>query len=123
MKSDKFWFAILGGIIVVSLITALLLSRAPANLAYIRLNGELIRIIDLSAVTDPYSLTIECGSGYNVISVRHGSICIADADCPDGLCVRQGWSSGGAIPLVCLPHRLVISTESNSPPGVDAITG
>ena len=31
-----------------------------------------------------------------------------EADCPDQVCVRQGWVQDRTVPIVCLPHRLVI---------------
>ena len=44
----------------------------------------------------------------NEIEVRPGSIGIISADCPDKLCVGQGFISDTRLPVTCLPNRLVI---------------
>ncbi|MCR5826081.1 MAG: NusG domain II-containing protein [Oscillospiraceae bacterium] len=72
-------------------------------------DGVVLREIDLSAVREAYSFVVTWpDGGSNTVLVEPGRICVAEADCPDGLCVRQGWLSDRGAPLVCLPHRLVI---------------
>ena len=123
MKSNRFWIFILGFILLASLIITVMLRRGPASDALVYLDGELIESLDLSSVTVPYSFTIESEAGINVIAVEKGRIRVSDADCPDGSCIRQGWISGGATPIVCLPHKLVIELENSAPPEVDAVAG
>lgn len=67
-------------------------------------DGKLIRTVSLSEDTE---FTITCESGYNVVTVADGKICVSSADCPDKVCVRQG-KINGAVPIVCLPHKLEI---------------
>ena len=71
-------------------------------------DGALLEEIDLDRVAEPYSFTLEDGSGANTVQVERGRIRISAADCPDQVCVKQGWISGGAVPIICLPHRLTI---------------
>ena len=40
--------------------------------------------------------------------VEPGAISVTEADCPDGICVRQGKLTTAGVPIVCMPHRLVI---------------
>ena len=82
--------------------------RAPAPVARISRDGVLLEEIDLSRVDEPYSLTLEDESGRNVLSAERGRVCVSEADCPDQVCVKQGWVSSGAAPIVCLPHKLVV---------------
>ena len=44
----------------------------------------------------------------NVIQILDGKIRVLEADCPDHTCVRMGWLRSDALPIVCLPNRLVI---------------
>ena len=67
-------------------------------------NGELIKTVELSENAE---FTVTCAEGFNVITVKDGKICVSSADCPDKICVKQGKISG-AVPIVCLPHRLEI---------------
>ncbi len=88
----------------------LLMRENTGTVVQIVQDGTVIREIDLSRVTEEYSFTIEAsGGGSNVVTVRPGAICVSDADCPDRVCVSQGWLSDQSIPIVCLPHRLSIS--------------
>lgn len=91
-----------------SVVFILLRGRAPAPVARISRDGVLLEEIDLSQVDEPYSLTLEDESGRNVLSVERGRVCVSEADCPDQVCVKQGWISNGAVPIVCLPHKLVV---------------
>ena len=79
-----------------------------APTARILRDGALLVEIDLDRVAEPYSFTLEDGSGANTVQVERGRIRISAADCPDQVCVKQGWISGGAVPIICLPHRLTI---------------
>ena len=121
MKSNKFWIVVIGALLLVSAGAALALRQAPADVACIYQDGVLIDKVDLSAVAEPYSFTVDSRFGTNTISVENGRICISEADCPDGSCIHQGWLSGGATPIVCLPHRLMIKLETSKPPDVDAV--
>ena len=83
-----------------------------APTARILRDGVLLEEIDLDRVAEPYSFTLEDGSGANTVQVERGRIRISAADCPDQVCVKQGWISGGAVPIICLPHTLMIEIVS-----------
>lgn len=93
----------------------------PANstdtsfVADIYQNGTLLQSIPLSTVTEPYNLTISNeGNAVNEIEVRPDSIGIVYANCPDKLCVHQGFISDSLLPITCLPNRLVIQIREGS---------
>ena len=48
-------------------------------------------------------------SDYNRIRVSGGSVCVAEADCPDRTCISFGRRSWGEI--VCLAHEMTIVIE------------
>ena len=123
MKSNKFWIVILGVVLVASAATAFLLRQKPADRADIFQDGVLIGSYDLSAPAEAYTIVVTSGSKENIVCIDHGRVCISDANCPDKLCVRQGWISSGAAPVVCLPNRVVIRLESSAAPDVDAVVG
>lgn len=124
MKSQKFWLFLVGAILLVSAAAGALVFRGRAgdSTAFLYQDGVCIRTIALSGVDAPFSFTVEWEGGYNVIEVERGRIRVAQADCPDQVCVRQGWISNSVVPVACLPHRLVIQLESASG-GVDGVTG
>ena len=45
--------------------------------------------------------------GKNELVVENGAAHMEFADCPDGLCIRQGEIRYTGESIVCLPHRLV----------------
>ena len=123
MKSNRFWLAILGAVVMISIAAMLVLKQSPASIALIYQDGTQIKRLDLSIVSEPYSFVVESDSGFNAIAVENGRIRVSGADCPDELCVRQGWISGGALPIVCLPHKLIIQLEYSGSHDIDAIVG
>ena len=76
--------------------------------ARITRDGVLLEEIDLDKVEAPRSFTLEDGSGSNTVVVEKGRICISEADCPDQVCVNRGWISDETVPIICLPHKLMI---------------
>ena len=72
-------------------------------------NGSLIMSIPLDGSLPDQTFIIEGPGGcVNEIQIRSGSIGILSADCPDKLCVRQGFIEDSRLPVTCLPNRLVI---------------
>lgn len=77
-------------------------------------NGTLVQSIPLDSVSEPYTITLTGEDGCtNVIEVRQGSIGIISADCPDKLCVKQGFIDSSLLPITCLPNRVVIQLRTN----------
>lgn len=72
-------------------------------------DGMLLYSIPLSDTAQSQTFVIESAEGgINEIEIRPGSIGIISADCPDRLCVRQGFITDSKLPITCLPNRLVI---------------
>lgn len=95
-------------------------NAAKSKYANIYQNGALVHTIDLIAVKQPYTFTIEGKNGAeNVIEVREGKIGIISASCPDHICVKMGFISTRTIPITCLPNHIVIEigdTANNEMP-------
>lgn len=105
----KIWIILFASLFIISVGAYFFLaSSGTGTVAEVWLDGELIREIDLSAVTIPYDFEVESDLGVNTVHVEHGAISVSAADCPDRLCVQQGDITDSAIPIVCMPHRLVI---------------
>lgn len=120
MKSNRFWLAAIVLLLVLSAVAAyMVMGSRDDRVAVITQNGlQLWDDIGLDQVKEPY--TIDVGGKYtNQIEVEPGRIRVAQADCPDQICVGMGWISGGGAPIVCLPNGLVIEIEG----GQDDIDG
>ena len=77
--------------------------------AVITVDGEVYKTVDLSKVKTAYDIEIDTEYGHNTVHVEPGAISVSEADCPDGICVRQGKISTGGVPIICMPHRLSIA--------------
>ncbi len=83
-----------------------------AVIACIYQEGTLLYRIPLSRVTESYTIKVTSQHGNeNIISITPGSIGMESANCPDKLCVKQGFFSTPSIPITCLPADLVIVLE------------
>ena len=71
--------------------------------------GELVEEVRLDQVTGSYTIPLSGEDGSeNLVEVEPGRIRVVSANCPDQVCVRQGWISDASVPVVCLPHQVVI---------------
>jgi hypothetical protein len=101
---------------------AALFFSKPGTVANVYRDGKCIYSVDLSAVTAPFEKSFTDENGHtNTIRVEKGRICMTKADCPDKTCVHTGWIDSSALPVVCLPHRLVIRVEKKAESGIDTV--
>lgn len=91
--------------------------------AVIARDGNVVETIDLAAVQEPYTFKLEDARGSNVVAVEPGRISVAEADCPDEVCVHTGWIDSPATPIACVPHGLTITIEreGGDAHGLDAV--
>ena len=122
MKTKVILFLLLGAVAASAAYLLLQRESVPAPVARITRDGVLLEEIDLDRVSEPYSFPLEDGNGRNTLSVEKGRIRIAEADCPDQVCVNQGWISNGTVPIICLPHRLMIEIVDGGG-GLDGAAG
>lgn len=92
------------------------LGSAPGAEAVVRVDGEEIARYPL-AQSGVYPLN----GGTNVLVIGDGAAWLAEADCPDLLCVRQGEISKSGQVVTCLPNRLTVTIAGGGEDGVDAV--
>lgn len=120
MKKTRIWIVITALLLAVSggMTFVLFNQRAAGSIANVYVDGQCVYSVDLSLVTAPFTKEIAFDEGRgSTVSVESGRICISAADCPDQVCVRTGWISDSAAPIVCLPHRLLVRIEENAAGG------
>lgn len=86
--------------------------KQPSSQAEVYLNGECIRMVDLTK-----DQTFEISDRYrNVIQVSDGKISVIQSDCPGKDCVHSGSISTLGRVLVCLPNGMeirIVDAESD----------
>ncbi len=105
----KTWIVLFAALALLSAAAIVLMNGGDRAVAEIVRDGEVVKRIDLSRVTGPETFTVEDGAGgYNVVTVEPGRIRVEDANCPDRVCVHYGWLERSRIPILCVPHKLMI---------------
>ncbi|WP_239253919.1 NusG domain II-containing protein [Listeria ilorinensis] len=82
--------------------------------AVIQQDAKMLRKINLSTAEDQ-TFTIKKGAKYNIIQIQNKQIRIKEDNSPDQIGVRMGWKNEAGEQIVCLPHRLLITLESEKP--------
>ena len=50
----------------------------------------------------------DINDGKNQIEILDGKVRMIDADCPDELCIRQGWIEYDGQSIICLPNKITV---------------
>jgi hypothetical protein len=61
--------------------------------------------------------------GMLVVETSGGRVRVAEADCPNHLCVRAGWQRRAGDVIVCVPNKTVVRILADEAREVRAITG
>ncbi len=114
--SNRFWIILLAAVLAVSAAVAVYFAArptVPGDTAVIYLDGEQVERVDLSKVTENYTKEYTGSSGLtNKVEFAPGTVRVAEATCPDQICVYQSWVEAGGLPIACLPNTLIIQVVS-----------
>ena len=88
---------------------------AEASVVVVTVDGREVLRKPL-AMENRYEIAQDDGS-LNVIRVEDGAVFMEEANCRDGLCIRQGKMRNGAKTIVCLPHKVVVQLKGDAPAG------
>ena len=104
--------------------TVITLVGGPAEQIEILLGDELLYSGNARIDGEPLRINAEKGEEYNLIRIDDRGVCVEEANCRGQVCVRMGYLKSAYMPIVCLPHRLVIRYKSsaNSKSKVDAVS-
>ncbi|MBE6733397.1 MAG: NusG domain II-containing protein [Ruminococcaceae bacterium] len=82
-------------------------------------NGNTVTVTVDGEVVSKYPLDtdivkeIKTASGNNTLIIKDGKAFISNADCPDKLCAKYKPISKTGESIICLPHKLAVTVESN----------
>ena len=80
--------------------------------AVIQVDGKDYKEVPLSGHHGTDTIPIKTDKGYNLIVVKDESIGITEADCPDKICISEGFVSKPGATVVCLPHKVLVEVKS-----------
>lgn len=128
MKASRICIALCAAIFLLALAGSIhLLHPAQAATVEIVQDGKTLYTFDLSGHVEKERIEIRCAEGNNVIYIGPEGICVESADCADQTCVNMGYLQSSALPIVCLPHKLVIryadgAAQSDGAAQVDGVS-
>ena len=56
-----------------------------------------------------------------LLEIRAHRICFQHSDCPDKICIHNGWLGREGEQAVCLPNRVIVRLTGAQAPAVDAV--
>ena len=71
----------------------------------IEVAGEEIARLPLS---ENATYSIDQENMHNLVIIEDGSVYMSEADCANQTCVRQGKITQVGVPIVCLPHQVIV---------------
>lgn len=103
---------LLGGALAVFLYA----TRQSGGTVQVQVDGKILAHLPLDEDTE---LVLGSEGHTNILVIRNGTAQVAEADCPDQVCVRQGAVQYEGESIVCLPHKLVITVMGGQVNDVD----
>ncbi|MBO4234959.1 MAG: NusG domain II-containing protein [Firmicutes bacterium] len=110
-----FLFLILLGIV---LTVASLVGGSDTNTVVVKVDGK---VYGTYSISKDQTIKIEKDDHYNLIEIKDGKVKMAESNCHNQLCVKQGAISSGNMPIVCLPNRVIVNI-SGEEDDIDVIT-
>ena len=86
----------------------------------VQVNDRTVGKLDLRSDGE---ITIAGDRGTLVVQTRDGRVRVAEADCPNKICVRTGWRSKAGDVIVCVPNKTVVRILGGTPAGIQGVTG
>ncbi len=115
MKNRKILIAVILVFLVSLCLSVFILRHSDKQTVEIVQDGELLYTFDLNGAEDK-DIRISAPDGsYNLVQIQNGTICISEADCPDQTCVSMGALKSDYLPIVCLPHKLIVRFAEDEP--------
>ncbi|MBE7042228.1 MAG: NusG domain II-containing protein [Ruminococcaceae bacterium] len=104
-KKDFLWCVVLAVVFCIGLFIWFLWGSAGGTQVLICQDGEELYRFPL-IVTREIEIAGEWGR--NLVRISSEGIRVTEADCPDGLCQKQGLVTKTGVPIVCMPHKLTV---------------
>ena len=120
-KNAKMTKWILWGVLALAVLGCVLWLALPRGgstdcTAEIWIDGEMVRAVYLPQAADE-EIPLEAYGKEVLLEIRDHRICFQHSDCPDKICIHNGWLSREGEQAVCLPNRVsVILTDGSTVP-------
>lgn len=108
-KEVKIILAVVAVVFIGAVIaTCMMFMDSDSEYVEVLQDNKVIMTIDISDERDNVWHIESSDGGWNEITLKDGKISVTDSDCPDKTCIKTGNLRSESVPIVCLPHKLVI---------------
>ena len=105
--------ALIAGLLVLSVAGFAGVQRYSFNGKHVVVEVDGSRVLELSLDRD-VTTTVTGPLGETIISIKDGSVRIADSPCPHHYCVRMGPLRHRGEIAVCVPNRVIVTVTGGS---------
>ncbi len=81
----------------------------------------IIAVVPLQSAL-PESVVVN-GDYHNEVVIENGQVQMAEANCPDKVCLHHTPIDTAGQSIVCLPNQVVVTISGTHPEGVDIVAG
>lgn len=108
MKNRRILIAVVLVFLVSACLSVFILRHSGGQKIEIVQDGTVLYTFNLQNTADREIRITAADGGYNLVTIANEKICISEADCPDQTCVKMGELKSDYLPIVCLPHKLIV---------------
>lgn len=115
MKQLRNDLILIGSLLLVAILAVVLVftTKKEASKATISVKNEVVEVIDLSKKEEK-DFYIEGSKGTLHVHTKDGAIAVLESNCPHQDCVKMGYVSDSAHPIICAYNEVVISINGDS---------
>ncbi len=104
-KKPDLWIFL--GIIIAAIVMWIILSIQTSTSLKVKVSVE-GSVYGTYSIDKPQQITISRDGKTNVIEIHNNGVKMLKANCPDKLCVGQGFVESILFPIICLPNKVVV---------------
>lgn len=119
-RSDRVTGVVILAAVALVVVFWIVMHRTPGTLAVVQVDGKVVATVDLT-LREVQTLRITGVVGPLVlVADGKGSIRVAEATCPDQICVHTIPARSPGDQVICVPNHMVITVEGEGT-GIDAL--
>ncbi len=117
----KWDYVLIGSLTLISVIWIIIIlgSQSSGDKVVVKVNDKVIYTALLSENSE---YLIKTGNDYNNLVIKDGEAYIDDANCKGLDCVRMGHISRDGESIICIPHSVIVTVESDKVNNVDFVS-
>jgi hypothetical protein len=85
-------------------------------------NGKLYQKILIKDNAFKKTIKVTNKFGTNIVQIENGGARMLDADCPDKICIKEGFIDKNGQTIVCLPNRFVVEIKGEDKAETDEVS-